>query len=195
MAQFIFGIVVNVLRHVLVELRNCIRECRTATRGHSGITRNLLAGDLCDLIILDSSHFLVLQPKIAFDNLGGRKPAQNCSVAAGQVAFTGLGQGRRNAFENARSRYDSSREYAAAHESTAVKCLFRQGCHIFTGGLTRIRRCLILESNALHNATDFLCWDEFGGITRSDSPARSLSVRFEARVTLRSKLDQEFEKY
>jgi len=112
--QFVFGVVMDVLRHVAIELGKRQSIKRTSS-GHSiGISRNELAGEGGNFVVLSACKLCVLQPEIAFDDFGGCQEPENGSIARGQRAAAFLGAEQLGS-EQAAGR-DGSAGYADAFQ-------------------------------------------------------------------------------
>ena len=98
MGPLILGVVVDVLIHVLIELR------------HSVVVR-LISSATWFLTVLNSGEFVVLNPEICFENFGRSREPKNRSVAFTEVwpafAFSG-GQERRSGCKQSRTRGHST---------------------------------------------------------------------------------------
>jgi len=79
--QFIFGVVVNVLRHIAVKRQEVLHVQRVSTRCPCRVALNQFAGQLSDLVILYTSEFLVLQPEITLDDLSRSQEPQDGNIA------------------------------------------------------------------------------------------------------------------
>ena len=66
MAQFIVGVIGNVLRHIAIEIAEC--------------------GDVGRIAALDSSQFVVLLPQISLDEFDCRREPQERGIAFGELA-------------------------------------------------------------------------------------------------------------
>ncbi len=71
MREFILGIIVDILRHVPIEISER-RGVRT------------IAAAAGDFAILDAPELIVLQPKIALDLFDGRQESQDRDIALGR---------------------------------------------------------------------------------------------------------------
>jgi len=71
--QLVFGVVVDVLVHVFVELLQC-----------HGVRQ--IAGAARDFVVLNAGQFVVLLPQIGLDDFGGSQEAQNGGIALGDRA-------------------------------------------------------------------------------------------------------------
>src|ERR1700757_4598924 len=67
-AQFVFGVIGDVLVHVSVKLKDSIGVSGVSAGGLRGISGNQLAGEFGDFSVLDTCEFVVLQPDIALDD-------------------------------------------------------------------------------------------------------------------------------
>src|SRR5271165_5261710 len=85
-AQFVFGVVVNVLWHVAIELLQGPRVDWIPSGRLRRISRNQLTGQRGEFVVLNSSQFGILQPQIAFDDLDCGQETQDCCVALGKRA-------------------------------------------------------------------------------------------------------------
>jgi hypothetical protein len=81
MAQFIFGVIRDVLVHVAVQLLHAVGVVGVAPGGRRRIARNQLAGELRHFSVLDPRQFVVLQPDVALDDFRSRDEAENGSIA------------------------------------------------------------------------------------------------------------------
>src|SRR6202035_5454805 len=89
-AELALGVVVDVLRHVFVELLQ-----------RFGIGRTPAAAG--DLAVLDAPELVVLLPQIRLEDLGGREEPEDGCVAGGQRRGGRLGERGRGATERAKA--------------------------------------------------------------------------------------------
>ena len=82
MGKFIVGVVMNVLTIVVINRGEC-----------SGIER--VAASTGNFVILDAGKFVVLHPKICFQNFRGGGEPKQCGISTSDVLMSLLCEGRR----------------------------------------------------------------------------------------------------
>src|SRR5437763_10737635 len=80
-SKFIFGIIVNILGHVPIQLCEGINIWFTATAAWY-------------FAVLDASQFIVLMPKVSFKNFGCRQEPKNGYISCCEISSFFFSEGR-----------------------------------------------------------------------------------------------------